>query len=75
MIINDELIINKSKEVQFTRFKKRPDELVWRLMIELIGREKLKSMTALGKSRGEKGKERKEIPETVMNAVYSVYSH
>lgn len=67
---NNELVINKSREIEFTRFKKRPEEMVRRLMLEVVGAEELKTMTALGFSRG--GKPGKGIPTDVRNAVFSM---
>ncbi|XP_043480492.1 uncharacterized protein LOC122510124 [Leptopilina heterotoma] len=68
-IINDEIVISKTNEIEFTRFQKRPEEMVRRLMLELVGKEELKTMTALGHSRV--GKPGKAIPEKVRNAVYN----
>ncbi|XP_043478181.1 uncharacterized protein LOC122508727 [Leptopilina heterotoma] len=69
MIKNGDIVFNKSKEVEFTRFKKRPEEMVRRLLLELVGREELKTMTALGFARG--GKTGKAVPEEIRNAVYT----
>ncbi|XP_043467516.1 uncharacterized protein LOC122501819 [Leptopilina heterotoma] len=69
MVKNGALEFSKSKEVEFSRFKKRPEEMVRRLLIELVGREELKSMTALG--FGRKGKTGKAVPEQIRNAVYN----
>lgn len=45
--------------------------MVRRLMLELVGAEELKTMTALGHSRY--GKPGKGIPENIRIAVYSMY--
>ncbi|XP_051156015.1 uncharacterized protein LOC127285430 [Leptopilina boulardi] len=43
--------------------------MVRRLMLELVGRDELKTMTALGKQTV--GSKRKEIPEQIRNCVYN----
>ncbi|XP_051168706.1 uncharacterized protein LOC127286351 isoform X1 [Leptopilina boulardi] len=42
-------LIDKNKLFLLKRFKKNPRELTRQLMLELVGSEKLKTMTALGK--------------------------
>ncbi|XP_043480301.1 uncharacterized protein LOC122509999 [Leptopilina heterotoma] len=68
VVVNGELFINPRHEIEFLRFKKRPEEMIRRLMLTLVGKEELKTMTALGYSRS--GREGKPIPEDIRNAVY-----
>lgn len=71
-MVKDKLYICLSREIEFTRFKKRPEEMIRRLLLELIGAEELKTMTALGHGKG--GIPGKEIPNHIGNAVYSKLS-
>lgn len=71
VVVNGELFINPKYEIEFIRFKKRPEEMIRRLMLNLVGRKNLKTMTALGYARP--GREGKAIPEDIRNAVYSSY--
>lgn len=68
---NDEVIIHPKREMEFLRFRKRPEEMVRRLLLELIGAEELKTMTVFG--HGRSNKPRKGIPENIRIAVFGMH--
>ncbi|XP_051158531.1 uncharacterized protein LOC127279913 [Leptopilina boulardi] len=66
LCLNENIFVKNVVILDVMRFIKKPNEMVRRLLLELIGKEKLKTMSVCGKNRTM-------IPSDVLKAVYSKF--
>lgn len=58
------VFIKTSKLILLKRFRNKPKDFARGLLLELISRDELKTMTALGKGK------KKGVPEEIREAIY-----